>query len=48
MDSVSNLDVGRLLNTYVIPLGWKVVGAVAIWIIGGFVIRAITGCPRAA
>jgi small conductance mechanosensitive channel len=28
-----------LFNTYVVPLGWKLIGALAVWIVGGWVIR---------
>ena len=30
-----------LLQMYVIPLGWKLLGALAVWIVGGWVIRII-------
>ena len=29
-----------LVRTYVIPLGWKLLGAIAVWIIGGIVVEA--------
>ena len=29
------------VNTYVVPLGWKLIGAVVIWIVGGWIINAI-------
>ncbi len=32
-------QVGSLVNTYVIPLGWKLLGAIAVWIVGGWIIR---------
>jgi small conductance mechanosensitive channel len=32
-------QAGSLVNAYVIPLGWKLLGAVAIWIVGGWIIR---------
>lgn len=38
-----NESLSRLLEGYVLPLGWKLLGAIAIWIIGGFVIRALGG-----
>lgn len=30
-----------LLNTYALPFGWKLAGAVAVWIAGGWVIRLL-------
>ena len=40
-----NTDVAgqaaNLFNTYVIPLGWKIAGAIAVWIVGGWVIRLV-------
>ena len=30
----SSLDVSTLITTYLIPLGWKIAGAIALWIIG--------------
>lgn len=35
------LDVSTIINTYLIPLGWKLAGAIALWIIGGWVINLI-------
>ena len=32
-------QAGHLFNTYVVPLGWKLAGAIAVWIVGGWVIR---------
>jgi small conductance mechanosensitive channel len=37
----SSLDVSTLITTYLIPLGWKLAGAIALWIIGGWVINLI-------
>ena len=31
----------NLVRTYVVPFGWKVLGALAVWIIGGIVVRGI-------
>jgi small conductance mechanosensitive channel len=31
----------NLLNIYVVPLGWKIAGAIAVWIVGGWVIRIL-------
>ena len=30
-----------LFNTYIVPFGWKLLGALAVWIIGGWVVRAV-------
>ena len=38
----SNLDLNVLLTNYLIPFGGKVVGAVVLWIVGGWVIQAVT------
>lgn len=32
-------QTANLFNAYVVPLGWKLVGAIAVWIVGGWVIR---------
>lgn len=37
----ANEGLARLLDGYLLPLGWKLLGAVAIWIVGGWVIRLI-------
>jgi small conductance mechanosensitive channel len=31
-------EVTQFINTYIVPLGWKLIGAIVIWIIGGWVI----------
>jgi small conductance mechanosensitive channel len=36
-------NFSRLVDGYLLPLGWKLLGAVAIWIIGGWIIRLIAG-----
>lgn len=36
-----NGQLQELMNVYVIPLGWKLIGALAVWIIGGWIIRLI-------
>lgn len=41
MASELNFDIGTLVTTYLIPLGWKLAGAIALWIIGGWVINLI-------
>ena len=30
-----------LFNTYVVPFGWKLLGALAVWVIGGWVVRLV-------
>ncbi len=30
-----------LFNTYLVPFGWKLLGAIAVWIIGGWIVRAV-------
>jgi small conductance mechanosensitive channel len=37
---VSN-QISTFVTAYVVPLGWKLVGALAVWIIGGWVIRLV-------
>jgi small conductance mechanosensitive channel len=32
-------ELTQLFNTYIVPLGWKLVSAIAVWIIGGWVIH---------
>ena len=41
MATEMSFDVGNLITTYLIPLGWKLAGAVALWIIGGWLINII-------
>ena len=41
MDSDIVGQTATLFNTYVVPLGWKLAGAVAVWIVGGWVIRLV-------
>jgi len=41
MSSESSLDLGNLVSTYLIPLGWKLAGAIALWIVGGWIINLI-------
>ena len=38
-----DVDLKQLVSSYLLPLGWKVLGALAIWIAGGWVIRFIAG-----
>ncbi len=35
------LTATQFVNDYIVPLGWKLIGALAIWIIGGWVIAAL-------
>jgi len=30
-----------LVNAYIIPLGWKLLGAVVVWIVGGWIVRLL-------
>ena len=30
-----------LFNTYLMPFGWKLLGALAVWIVGGWIVRAV-------
>jgi small conductance mechanosensitive channel len=32
-------QANSLVNTYLVPFGWKIAGAVAVWILGGWVIK---------
>jgi len=34
-------EVTQFINTYIVPLGWKLIGAVIVWIIGGWVINLL-------
>jgi small conductance mechanosensitive channel len=34
--------LSRILDGYVLPLGWKIIGAVALWIAGGWLIRLVS------
>jgi small conductance mechanosensitive channel len=36
-----NSTLSRFLELYVLPLGWKVVGAVALWVVGGWLIAFV-------
>jgi small conductance mechanosensitive channel len=33
--------ITQFVNTYLVPLGWKLIGAVVVWIIGGWVINLL-------
>lgn len=41
MSSALNFDLGNLVTTYLIPLGWKLAGAILLWIVGGWVINVV-------
>jgi small conductance mechanosensitive channel len=34
-------QLSTLVNTYLVPLGWKLLGAVAVWVIGGWIVRLV-------
>src|SRR4051812_17548039 len=34
-------QIDSLVRAYLIPLGWKLLGAAAVWIVGGWVVRII-------
>lgn len=36
-----SIEVTQFINTYIVPLGWKLIGAVVVWIIGGWVISLL-------
>lgn len=42
MDQDVSSTLSRILEGYVLPLGWKLVGAVALWIVGGWLIRLVS------
>lgn len=37
----SGFDVGNIITNYLIPLGWKLAGAIALWVVGGWAINLI-------
>lgn len=41
MNEIPSFDFNQFLTHYLIPLGWKLVGAIVLWIIGGWVINFI-------
>ncbi len=41
MDQQLTTTLDSLLQTYVVPFGWKLLGALAVWIVGGWVVRII-------
>jgi small conductance mechanosensitive channel len=34
-------QLSTLISTYLVPFGWKLLGALAVWIIGGWIVRAV-------
>jgi small conductance mechanosensitive channel len=34
-------EVTQFINTYLVPLGWKLIGAIVVWIIGGWTINLL-------
>ena len=34
-------QLSMFFNTYIVPLGWKLIGALAVWVIGGWIVRAV-------
>jgi small conductance mechanosensitive channel len=44
----ASLSLDAILNAYVVPLAWKLLGALALWVIGGWVIGALVRLTRAA
>jgi small conductance mechanosensitive channel len=34
-------QANTLLHTYLIPFGWKILGAIAVWIVGGWIIKLL-------
>lgn len=35
------LTIAQFIDIYIVPLGWKLIGAIFIWIIGGWIINAL-------
>jgi small conductance mechanosensitive channel len=36
-----SIEMSQFVNTYLVPLGWKLIGAIVVWIIGGWVIHLL-------
>ncbi len=36
-----SLEMNQFINTYIVPLGWKLISAIVVWIIGGWVISLL-------
>ncbi len=41
MNETLGFDLNQFMTVYLIPLGWKLLGAITLWIIGGWVINLI-------
>ncbi len=41
-----SIEVNQFINTYLVPLGWRLIGAIAAWVIGGWVINLLTRMIR--
>jgi small conductance mechanosensitive channel len=35
-------DIAQILETYIVPLGWKLIAAIVVWLIGGWIIKAVS------
>ena len=48
MDQELIAKAGGLIQAYVVPLGWKLLGALAVWIVGGWIVKLLrAGLGRA-
>jgi small conductance mechanosensitive channel len=36
-----SIEMNQFINTYIVPLGWKLISAIVVWIIGGWVINLL-------
>jgi len=36
-----SVEMNQFINAYIVPLGWKLIGAIVVWIIGGWVISLL-------
>jgi small conductance mechanosensitive channel len=36
------MDITQLINTYIVPLGWKLIAAVVVWLVGGWIIGMLS------
>jgi hypothetical protein len=34
-------QISAFVNTYIVPFGWKLLGALAVWIVGGWIVRVV-------
>ena len=44
--SLDAAQLQSLVSTYVVPLAWKIAGAIALWIVGRWVVRLIVGASQ--